>query len=247
MPVATVNGIEIDYTDSGGHGPAVVFSHGFLMDRTMFDRQVSALTPEYRVITWDQRGHGGTRATGAFDYWDSAADVLALLDHLGLERAVLAGMSQGGFVSLRAALIAPDRVRALVLIDSQGGQEDPAAAPGYEQMHQAWLDHGPGPVQDVVASIILGPGQWDGWYAKWTEQYARWAPDDLGQLAWPFRCLMDRDDITGRLAEITCPALIVHGTADAAIPVARAEAVRDRRGGPVAFTAVEGAPHASNV
>ena len=198
MPVTAANGIEINYTDSGGEGPAVVFSHGYLMDHTMFGRQVTALAPEYRVITWDQRGHGGTRATGAFTYWDSAADVLALLDHLGIERAVLAGMSQGGFLSLRAALTVPDRVRALVLIDSQAGQEDPANAPGYEQMHQAWLDNGPGPVQEVVASIILGPGQWEGWYAKWNEQYAQWAPDDLGQLTWPFRCLMDRDDLTGR-------------------------------------------------
>ena len=58
---------------------------------------------------------------------------------------------------------------------------------------------------------------------------------------------MDRDDITGRLAGITCPTLIVHGTADAAIPLARAEAVRDALGGPVRFTSVDGAPHASNV
>jgi hypothetical protein len=135
-----------------------------------------------------------------------------------LSGAVLAGMSQGGFVSLCTALTAPGRVRALVLIDSEAAPEDPAIAPGYEQMHQAWLDNGPGPVQEVVASIILGPGRWDDWYAKWYEQYAQWAPHDLGQLAWPFRCLMDRDDITGRLAEITCPTLIVHGTADAAIP-----------------------------
>jgi 3-oxoadipate enol-lactonase len=239
--------MELNYTDSGGEGPAVVFSHGFLMDQTMFDLQVPALAPQYRVITWDQRGHGGTLATGAFTYWDSAADVLALLDHLGVERAVLAGMSQGGFLSLRAALTAPDRVRALVLIDSQAGLEDPAVAPGYEQMHQVWLDHGPGPVQEVVASIILGPGRWDGWYAKWNEQYAQWAPDDLGQLTWPFRCLMDRDDITGRLAGITCPTLIMHGTADTGIPLSRAEAVREGLGGPARFIAVEGAPHASNV
>jgi pimeloyl-ACP methyl ester carboxylesterase len=58
---------------------------------------------------------------------------------------------------------------------------------------------------------------------------------------------MDRDDITGRLGEITCPVLILHGTADAAIPVVRAEAVRDGLGGPVTYTLVEGAPHASNV
>ena len=247
MPVALANGVEISYTDTGGHGQAVVLSHGFLMDHSMFEPQVAALATRYRVITWDQRGHGGTRATGAFTYWDSAADVLALLDHLGVERAVLAGMSQGGFLSLRAALTAPDRVRALVLIDSQAGQEDPAIAPGYEAIHQAWLDHGPGPVQETVASIILGPGQWDDWYAKWSEQYAQWAPDDLGQLSWPFRCLMDRDDITGRLTEIACPTLILHGTADAAIPLARAQAVGDGLGGPVTLIAVEGAAHASNV
>jgi len=58
---------------------------------------------------------------------------------------------------------------------------------------------------------------------------------------------MDRDDITRQLAGITCPTLIVHGTADAGIPLARAEVVRDGLGGPVTFVVVEGAPHASNV
>jgi pimeloyl-ACP methyl ester carboxylesterase len=70
-------------------------------------------------------------------------------------------------------------------------------------------------VQETVAAIILGPGRWDGWYAMWARQYAQWAPGNLGQLTWPFRCLMDRDDLTGRLGEIGCPALIVHGSQDA--------------------------------
>jgi pimeloyl-ACP methyl ester carboxylesterase len=58
---------------------------------------------------------------------------------------------------------------------------------------------------------------------------------------------MDRDDITGRLGEISCPALIVHGSEDAAIPLARAEEMRDGLAGPTAFTVIGGAPHASNV
>jgi 3-oxoadipate enol-lactonase len=247
MPTAAINGIQIDYADSGGHGPAVVLSHGYLMDASMFDAQVAALAPEYRVITWDQRGHGGTPAPGPFSYWDSARDALALLDHLEVEQAVLGGMSQGGFLSLRAAMLAPQRVRGLVLIDSQAGTEAEASRPAYEQLQQTWLDQGPGPVQEIVAAIILGPGQWDGWYDKWAEQYARMAPGDLGQLNWPFRCLMDRDDITGRLGEVSCPALIVHGTEDAAIPLARAEQMRDALAGPTTFTVIDGAPHASNV
>jgi 3-oxoadipate enol-lactonase len=247
MPTAAVNGVQINYNDSGAAGPAVVLSHGFLMDASMFDAQVAALAPEYRMVTLDARGHGGTLAPGPFSYWDLARDVLALLDHLGIERAVLGGMSQGGFVSLRAAMLAPERARGLILIDSQAGTELEANRPGYEQMHQIWLEQGPGPVQEIVAAIILGPGEWDVWYAKWAEQYAQSVPGNPGQLNWPFRCLMDRDDITGRLGEIGCPALVVHGSEDAAIPQARAETMRDGLAGPVTFTVIDGAPHASNV
>jgi len=244
MATATVNGITISYTDSGGDGPAVVLSHGYLMDSSMFDPQVAALTPEYRVITWDERGFGGTRATGPFTYWDSAADVIGLLDHLGIDQAVLGGMSQGGFLSLRAALKAPDRVRALVLIDSQAGLENPEVAPAYEQMEQIWTEHGPAPVQDVVAATILGPPDGPVDYQPW---FAKWAAADVGELRLAFRCLMDRDDITGRLGEISCPALILHGTADAAIPMERAEVVRAGLAGSVTLVSVEGGSHAANL
>ena len=60
-----------------------------------------------------------------------------------IEQAVLGGMSQGGFLSLRAALLAPERVRALVLIDTQSGVEDPERLPAYRQMQQTWLAAGP--------------------------------------------------------------------------------------------------------
>ena len=169
MLTARVDGTDIAYTDSGGDRPAIVLSHGYLMDHAMFDPQLAVLAPEFRVITWDERGFGETSASGPFSYWDSARDVLGLLDHLGLDRAVLGGMSQGGFLSLRAALLAPGRVRALVLIDSQAGQEDPAVAPGYEQMEEIWLAQGPEPVQEIVASIILGGIDPQPWYAKWAQ------------------------------------------------------------------------------
>jgi 3-oxoadipate enol-lactonase len=244
MATATVNGITISYTDSGGDGPAVILSHGYLMDSAMFDPQVAALAPEYRVITWDERGHGGTRATDPFSYWDSASDVIGLLDHLGIEHAVLGGMSQGGFLTLRAALKAPGRVRALILIDSQAGLENPDVAPAYEQMEQTWMDHGPAPVQDVVAAIILGPPDGPVDYQPW---FAKWAAADRDGLRLAFRCLMDRDDITDRLGEISCPALILHGTADAAIPMERAEVVAAGLAGPVTLVSVEGGSHAANL
>jgi 3-oxoadipate enol-lactonase len=239
MPIAAINGTNISYSDTGGAGPVVVLSHGILMDQSMFEAQVAALG-DYRVITWDERGHGGTAATGPFSYWDSAKDVLALLDHLGIDTAVLGGMSQGGFLSLRAALLAPHRVRALILIDTQAGLEDPASIESYQQLHEIWMDTGPAPVQEIVSAIILGPGAWDGWYAKW-------AAADKEQFSLAFGALADRDDLTGRLGEIGCPALIVHGTADAAIPLAKAEQLRSGLAGPVDFALIEGGTHAANV
>ncbi len=104
MPHAAINGQQIYFEDSGGDGTPVVLAHGFLMDHELFAPQVEALAPAgYRVITWDERGFGLTEFDGEpFTYWDSAADCLGLLDHLGLESAIVGGMSQGGFLSLRA-------------------------------------------------------------------------------------------------------------------------------------------------
>ncbi len=160
MPHADVNGQRLFYKDTGDGDP-VLFSHGFFMDHSMFDPQVAALSDRWRTIAWDERGHGQTETSAdAFTYWDSANDALGLLDHLGIEQAVLAGMSQGGFLSLRAALTAPERVRALILIDTQDRPEDPEKVVGYNQLIEAFKAPGgpPQEVLDTVAAIILGPG-----------------------------------------------------------------------------------------
>ena len=91
MPVADVNGQSINFADSGGDKPAILFSHGFLMDHTMFDAQVETFADQWRCVRWDERGFGATPATAPFSYWDSADDAVALLDHLGIESAVFVG------------------------------------------------------------------------------------------------------------------------------------------------------------
>lgn len=240
MDTAQINGTSIAFKDSGGSGPVVILSHGFLMDHSMFDSQVSALASKFRVITWDERGFGGTKAMGEFTYWDSAKDVLGLMDHLSIDSAIVGGMSQGGFLSLRVALLAPDRVQALILIDTQAGTEAPETIEPYNQLHSAWIEHGAVAVQDVISSIILGPGSWDQWYAKWAVMHQ-------DQFSAAFNCLMHRDDITSRLGEIKCPALIIHGTDDIAIPMEKAEILRDGLGGKTTLVAIDGAPHAANI
>lgn len=237
------DGVRIHYEDTGGDGPAILWSHGFLMDHTMFDPQVEGLDA-YRHIRWDERGFGRTESTGPFTYWDSADDAIAVLDHLDIDRAVLAGMSQGGFLSLRAALAHPDRVRALVLIDTQAGTEDPENLESYRGMVEA-VSTGDGETRstvfDMVGDLIIGdPELQPVWKAKWMA-------DDPSRIVEPGAALVERDDITDRLGEITCPALIVHGTADTAIPIERAELLRAGLADCRDLVPIEGAAHAPNL
>lgn len=221
MPTAEVSGRPISFEDSGGEGPVVLFAHGFLMDRTMFDRQVEALSPDFRCVRFDARGFGGTPVTGPFTYWDLAEDAIGLLDHLGVERAVLVGMSQGGFVALRAALRHPERVSGLVLVDTDAGVDDEETREGYRQMFRTWEQQGPiPPLVETLADLILG--QDEELRASWI---ARWKQIDPTALDDPVACLLDREDISDRLAEIRCPVLVVHGEDDESISIGRAEAM----------------------
>jgi pimeloyl-ACP methyl ester carboxylesterase len=249
MAYADVNGQRLYYEDTGGDSAnegadIIVFSHGLLMDHEMFAPQVDALRDRWRCITWDERAHGITETTpDDFTYWDSASDLLGLLDHLGVERAVCAGMSQGGYLSLRAALAAPERVRALVLIDTQSGVEDPAHVAGYDQLIDTWAtaDEAPQEILDIVAAIILG-NDWPGTPA-WQDKWRKVMPEQLRQA---YKTLVTRqDDVTARLSELSVPTLVVHGEQDAAIGVPEAQALASGLSGKLVV--VPGAGHAANL
>lgn len=242
MPFADVNGQHVYFEDSGGNGTPVLFSHGFLMDHEMFAPQVAACSPEFRCITWDERGFGQTEASGDFTFWDSADDALALLTHLGAERAFLVGMSQGGFVALRAALRAPDRVLGLGLIDTQSGPEPAEAIPVYEAMTDDWIANGPSDeLAGAVASIIMSSGyDHSSWVAKWQARPREFIRE-------PFRTLTTREDLSDRLGEITAPAIVFHGEADVSIPMERAEQLLAELPNCEELVRIPGAGHASNL
>jgi pimeloyl-ACP methyl ester carboxylesterase len=244
MPIAAVNGQRLYYEDTGGTGPAVIFSHGLFMDHEMFAPQVAALRRRYRCVTWDERGHGlsASDRLAPFSYYDSAADVAALLKHLGVEKAVLVGMSQGGFLSLRCALTHPEVVRALVLIDTQAGLEDPERMQGYLQLTDEWAASGlKVSTADIVESIILGDA-WPG-AGPWREKWARFGGVNVKGC---MQTLSTRDDITGRLPEIKVPALVVHGNRDAAIELPLAETLAGGLAN-ARLVVVGGAGHAANL
>lgn len=228
------------FDDSGGEGAAVVFSHGVLMDHEMFEPQVRSLSAEFRCISWDQRGHGQSDQRGSWSYWDSAQDVIALMDHLELDHAFLVGMSQGGFLSLRAALLAPERVLGLGLIDTQAGPEDPEIVPIYKGFLDTWLQGPTAELAESVADIILGPADRDAWVAKWLARPPSWVTE-------PFNTLTTREDIHDRLSEITCRALVLHGDDDVAISVDLAARLCKGLPGCEGLVRIAGAGHAANL
>jgi pimeloyl-ACP methyl ester carboxylesterase len=124
--VTSVDGIPIRF-DSAGHGdPALVFVHGWSCDRSYWRRQVDALAADFRVVTVDLAGHGESGAGRAS--WTMAAfgaDVVSVVDRLGLRDIVLVGHSMGGDVIVEAALTLRDRVAGIVWVDSYGQLSEP--------------------------------------------------------------------------------------------------------------------------
>ena len=241
MPFVDRPGAHLYYEDTGGDLPVVVFSHGILMDHEMFEPQVEALAGRFRCITWDERYHGRSEASGSFTYWDSADDLMAILDDAGVEAAVLAGMSQGGFLSLRAALSHPLRVRALFLIDTQAGAEDPALGEMYRSWATVWAEQGPQEhLVQATVPLIIAPAPAERWRAKWES----WPQ---GNVLPMIDALLGREDITDRLAGIVCPAVVVHGTADPSIPMDKALELCKGLPACRGVIEIEGGGHAANL
>jgi pimeloyl-ACP methyl ester carboxylesterase len=244
MPFADVNGQHLYYEVHGSGGRAVVLSHGFALDHDMWEFVVPALAAEHRVVVWDQRGHGMTGCPGPFNYWDSASDCLGIMDTVGAESAVLVGMSQGGFLSLRAALQAVDRVEGLVLVNSAVQAFIPEVREGLVQMADVWTTSGPvGDIAMAMLGIQFGAVEYDGspWAAKWRSR-------PPGDWRLPWDAILDRagnpdEVLTDDLAKLDRPVAVIHGEEDTGFPVAMADemngTLRDGRG----FTRIAGAAH----
>ena len=133
MPFVERDGVQVFY-EAAGAGSAVLLSHGYGATSQMWKGQVDALKDEYRVITWDMRGHGQTDSPDDPAVYSEAAtvdDMAAILREEGVTQAVIGGLSLGGYMSLAFYLKHPEMVRALMLFDTGPGYRNP-------QARQAW-------------------------------------------------------------------------------------------------------------
>jgi 3-oxoadipate enol-lactonase len=222
---AAINGISMTFDVSGpASAPPVVLHHPIANNLSTWDELTTALHPGFRVIRFDARGHGATEAqSGAYDFETLAADVVGLMDHLGISRARFLGLSMGGMVGQYLGRLYPDRFHSLVLV-STASKVPEAAVPLWDER-----------IRTVAASGMQSAvqGSLPRWFAPRTlesrpDLIARLTamivstPAD-GYIGW---CHAIRGlDTTGWLGTISLPTLIVVGKLDPASPPAAAEAV----------------------
>jgi len=139
MPKLDRDGVKIHY-EIHGAGPTVLLSHGYSSTSRMWDGQVAALKNRYQVIVWDMRGHGESdypTDPGLYSEALTVGDMTALLDLAGARKAIVAGLSLGGYMSLAFHASHPERVRALMLFDTGPGfKKDEARAKWNETAQQ---------------------------------------------------------------------------------------------------------------
>ena len=120
MPRVLINGVHI-YYESHGSGFPLVLAYGLGGNTSEWEPQIPAFSKDYRLILWDPRGHGQSDSPPNLDQYGngtSAYDLLELLNHLEIKRAYVGGLSMGAGISTRFALLHPERVEALLVIDS---------------------------------------------------------------------------------------------------------------------------------
>lgn len=117
MPIFHQPHGELYYETHGDCAPPLIFIHGLTLDHRMWQEQVAAFAPRYRVITYDCRGFGKSSIPTEQDY-NHADDLAALMDFLHIERAVIAGLSMGGRILSQMAVRHPTRIAGLIFIDS---------------------------------------------------------------------------------------------------------------------------------
>lgn len=222
MNFARINGVLLHFRVAGPAGaPVVVLVNSLGTDARIWDGVIARLAGTYRVVYYDKRGHGlSDSPDGEYRLDDHLDDLFGLLDHLGIGRFALAGVSIGGLIAQGAALRAPERLAALIICNSAAKSGDHAF---WTARMTAVRDHGMAAIADGIMERWFSPR----FRQERTEELAGWRNmflrcDAKGYAA---TCATLRDaDLRDRIGAIALPTLLVAGEADLAMPVAQVQA-----------------------
>jgi pimeloyl-ACP methyl ester carboxylesterase len=220
MPSIERNGVPIHFDDVGS-GPPLVMGHSILCSGEMWMYQVPRLAERFRVINIDQRGHGrSVPATEPYELRDMVEDFFGVLDHLGVERAVWVGLSMGGMVAMHAAIADPDRVTAMLLLDTHAGAETPYKKLKYRAMSIGAKAFGVRPFFPAVLPLLFGRTTLAQNEALVEEWKPRFGAIHVPSLAAAVGALTRRPSIVRELGGVRCPSLVIVGEEDASLPPA---------------------------
>jgi pimeloyl-ACP methyl ester carboxylesterase len=199
------DGVTLSYQahNRAGAGIPMLLSHGFGATASMWDPNVAALSADRPVVVWDQRGHGSSDAPNSSDQYGedvNVADMAAILNEVGVDRAVLCGMSLGGYLSLSFHAAHPERVAGLIMVDTGPGYRNDEARDKWN----GWVES--------FASEIEKSGRPPGATAEY-EQAVHDHPEALPLVARA--ALAQRDArVINSLGSITVPSLVIVGAQD---------------------------------
>jgi len=246
MPKARVGGGDIAY-ETRGAGPALLFLHAFPLGLGMWEPQASAFASSHQVIRFDARGFGGSPpGDGLLTMERIADDAVGLLDHLDVSRAIVCGLSMGGYAAFALVRRHADRLKALVLADTRAGADSDAARAARAAQADKVRKEGSASIADAVLPKLVGETT----HAQRPELVARLketiAANPPRGIADALAGLAARADSTSTLREVRVPTLVVCGAEDVLTPVSESEAlVRGIAGSQIQI--IPGAGHLSSL
>jgi 3-oxoadipate enol-lactonase len=226
----SINNINVSYTEDGSpDAPAIVFIHGFPFNKNMWTEQIHALQENFRVITYDVRGHGESESGDtAFSIDLFVDDLISLLDALKIEKTIICGLSMGGYIALRAIEKHPERVQALILSDTQCGADSPE---GIEKRMLAIENIKVNGLEQYAEASVLNLFAPASLQKKGKEVIAirdTILNTSATSIIKTLQALANRKETCTTLNQIKVPVLIIVGREDKITPIATARFMNDK-------------------
>jgi 3-oxoadipate enol-lactonase len=243
--IALVGDTEIAYDDVGT-GLPVVFLHAFPLNRTMWDPQVTALVGESRCIALDLRGLGDSSGGGPYSMDRYADDVASVLDTLQIARAVIVGLSMGGYIAFALWRRHRERIRGLVLSNTRAAADSPEVLARRRELIAIAESQGSTAVANVQIAGLVGKTTREKRPDIYDLMHRMIAQAPIDGVIGAINALMARPDSTSTCAEIDVPTLVISSDEDVLTPPKEAAqlaaAIRGSR-----LEVLQGAGHLSNV
>jgi 3-oxoadipate enol-lactonase len=243
-----VNNLSISYTDAGSkNAMAIIFIHGFPFNRSMWASQLEVLKDDFRVISYDVRGHGDSDI-GSTEFSISlfAGDLIHLMDTLHIATAVVCGLSMGGYIALRAIELHPNRFLGLVLSDTQCAADTPEGKENRIKAIDGINQNGVEPYADASIINLFASESFKTRQEEVVTIRSIIEKTSKETLCKTLMALANRNETCSSLSEINVPVLILVGKDDKITPIASAKFMHQKIKGSV-MSIIDDAGHLANL